>query len=128
MEEERNNRTPALRRVGHQNFEKVVLMSESPVVVAFLATWSRACVSMESVLDEVSRECTETGTLFVAVDTDEKPSLSVWYEVRSLPTILFFRRGTIAARLVGMVAMDVLRRTLDSVLHDGSAKPHAFES
>jgi thioredoxin-like negative regulator of GroEL len=65
-----------------------------------LAPWSRPCQLMESVLDEVMTACTGT-VKFVKINADNNPDLGIWYEIQSVPTLLYFVNGSLRARIVG---------------------------
>jgi thioredoxin 1 len=80
--------------IGEGNFEAEVLRSTVPVLVAFWAPWSAPCRSLESVLHELMAAATE-GVKLVMVNADQCPGLGLWYEVRSIPTLLYFLDGNL---------------------------------
>ena len=82
------------------SFEATVLEWKQPVLVAFLAAWSRPCAVIAPVLDEIAAE--HVGKLkVVRVDADANPALSLWYDVQSIPTLLFFVAGNVRGKIVG---------------------------
>lgn len=81
-------------------FEQEVLRSPQPVLVVFEAPWSRPCRIFDRVLGEVAREG-GVGLKVVRVNADDDPELSIWYEVQSVPTLLYFVNGLLSARFVG---------------------------
>jgi thioredoxin-like negative regulator of GroEL len=95
-----NKDSKRIVEVDEVNFESEVLRSEPPVLAAFLAPWSRPCQLMESVLDEVMTACTGT-VKFVKINADNNPDLGIWYEIQSVPTLLYFVNGSLRARIVG---------------------------
>jgi thioredoxin 1 len=93
--------------VDEVNFESEVLRSEPPVLAAFLAPWSRPCQLMESVLDEVMSTCTGT-VKFVKINADNNPDLGIWFEIQSVPTLLYFVTGSLRARIVGTTSKETI--------------------
>jgi thioredoxin 1 len=93
--------------VDEVNFESEVLRSEPPVLAAFLAPWSRPCQLMESVLNEVMSTCTGT-VKFVKINADNNPDLGIWFEIQSVPTLLYFVTGSLRARIVGTTSKETI--------------------
>ena len=106
--------------VGEANFDSEVLKSKQPVLVAFWASWSRPCHVLESVLDEVAAACAGSVKL-VRVNADDNPDLSIWYEIQSIPTLLFFVGGNVRARVVGTASKEAILSRLQSVFRRGDS-------
>jgi thioredoxin-like negative regulator of GroEL len=86
--------------VGEANFEPEVLTAKEPVLVAFRAPWSQPCHSFEVALNQVAKTCKRRAKI-VRINADDNPDLSLWYEIQSIPTLLYFVGGSIRAKLVG---------------------------
>ena len=91
-----SNHLPA---VTTATFDEVVGAATQPVVVDFWAEWCGPCKMLSPVLESLAKEY--DGITFVAVDSDANPELSVRFDVMSVPTLLVFRDGQLAKRLVG---------------------------
>jgi len=113
------DQTPAVQ-VGEANFELAVLRSKQPVLVVFWAPWSRPCLVLNSVLDEVAALCAGSVKL-VKVSADDNPELSLWYDVQSIPTLLYFYKGIIRAKLVGTASKEAIIAKLQALAHHGDA-------
>ena len=96
-----------LVKVGEADFRSQVLNSRQPVLVAFLAPWSHPCQVVDSVLEQVA---TAFGgkVKVVRVNADDNPDLSLWYEIQSIPTLLYFAEGTLRERIVGTVSKEAI--------------------
>jgi thioredoxin 1 len=105
------NQTGAVE-VNEADFPTEVLQSKQPVLVEFWASWSRPCHILESVLNEIA--ATSAGKLkIVKVNADDNPDLSLWYEVESIPTLLYFVDGLIRAKVVGTASKEAILAKLE---------------
>ncbi|HWD14789.1 thioredoxin [Pseudochrobactrum algeriensis] len=87
-------------KIDNSNFESDVLKASEPVVVDFWAEWCGPCKMIAPALEEISAEM--SGQVKIAkVNIDENPELAAQYGVRSIPTLLMFKNGEIAANMVG---------------------------
>jgi thioredoxin 1 len=107
---------------GEGNFETEVLRSKVPVMVAFGAPWSAPCRSLESVLQELLATGLE-GIKVVKVNADEYPGLGLWYEVQSIPTLLYFIDGTLRFRTVGTVSKEAILTQLQLLVRRETRVP-----
>lgn len=87
-------------KIDNSNFESDVLKASEPVVVDFWSEWCGPCKMIAPALEEISSEM--AGQVKIAkVNIDENPELAAQYGVRSIPTLLMFKNGEIAANMVG---------------------------
>jgi thioredoxin 1 len=88
--------------VTDATFEQEIEQSKGLTLVDFSATWCAPCRLIEPILDEIA--LARRGELKVAtVDTDESIRTTARFQVRSAPTILFFKDGQLVDRIVGAV-------------------------
>ena len=93
--------------IGEANFESEVLRSKQPVLVAFFAPWSRACQPVRPVLDEIATAC--AGMIkVVKINADDNPDLGLWYEIQSIPTLLYFAGGNLHGKIIGTVTREAI--------------------
>ena len=82
------------------SFEQEVLKSDTPVLVDFWAEWCGPCRMIGPSLEDISKEMDGKLTV-VKVNSDENPATPSRYNVRSIPTLLRFKNGQVAATKIG---------------------------
>jgi thioredoxin 1 len=93
------------REVNEQEFEDIVLQSNEPVLVDFWAPWCGPCRAMAPILDAVAQKH-EGSAKVLKVNVDENPSTSARYNIRGIPTLILFKGGQEAGRLIGLQDAD----------------------
>lgn len=86
--------------VTDQTFEQEVLKSDAPVLVDFWATWCGPCRMVAPVLEEVASEQGDKIRV-VKLDVDANPITAGRFGVRAIPTMIVFKNGREADRIVG---------------------------
>ena len=92
--------------VTDQTFEQEVLKSDTPVLVDFWATWCGPCRMVAPVLEEIANE--KDDVKIVKLDVDANPLTAGRFGVRAIPTMILFKDGKEAQRLVGYMPKERL--------------------
>jgi thioredoxin 1 len=92
-----------------QNFEEEVLKSEKPVLVDFWAEWCGPCKMMAPVVEKLAEEGYAVGK----VNVDQEMDLAQQFRVMSIPTLILFKEGKEAQRIVGLVPEAQVRALLE---------------
>lgn len=100
--------------VTDDSFETEVLSGEIPVVVDFWAEWCGPCKLVAPVLDELAREY-DGRVKVTKMNVDENPGISMKYQVRSIPTLMFFKGGERVDQVIGAVPKAELKKRFDAV-------------
>lgn len=94
-----------------QNFEQEVLKSDKPVLVDFWADWCGPCRMVSPVVDEIAAE--NANIKVGKVNVDEQQALAQQYGVRSIPTLIVFKKGSIYKTAVGARPKESILQMID---------------
>ncbi|CAN5652604.1 thioredoxin [soil metagenome] len=100
--------------IDESNFESEVTQSAMPVVVDFWAAWCGPCKMIAPLLDELAKE--KAGSAKIGkIDIDQNQSLAFKYNVRAVPTLLFFKNGQVVDQVTGMTSKKDLLGRLEAL-------------
>ena len=103
-----------LTEVTDATFKSEVMEAEGPVLVDFWAPWCGPCRVVHPVLEEIDAERDDLKIL--SLNVDENQQTAAEYEVLSIPTLLLFKNGEIAKKVVGAMPKRRLEAELEPAL------------
>jgi thioredoxin 1 len=106
--------TGKLTDVTDANFQSDVLEAEGPVLVDFWAPWCGPCRVVHPILEEIDGE--REDLTIVSLNTDENQQTTARYEVLSIPTLILFKNGEIAKKVIGAMPKRRLEAELEPAL------------
>jgi thioredoxin 1 len=103
-----------------KTFDSEVLESSQPVLVDFWATWCGPCRAIAPIIEELAGEY-EGRAKIAKLDVDEHQAIASRFNVRSIPTLLFFQNGKVVEQIVGSTPKAVLESRLKALLQGSPA-------
>ncbi len=101
-----------VREVSDENFEHDVIGASEPVLVDFWAEWCAPCRMIAPTVEAVAKEY-EGRAHVVKLNVDDNPNVAQRYGIKGIPTLILFRDGKEAERIVGAVGKDSLSRLVE---------------
>jgi thioredoxin 1 len=88
--------------VTDANFEQEVEKHDGLTIVDFWATWCGPCRMIAPILEQLSTEY-EGKVKVTKLDVDANIKTGSRFNVRSIPTLLFFKDGKVVDQIIGAV-------------------------
>ena|SRR5215210_3740196 len=100
--------------VTDANFQAEVIESETPILVDFWAPWCGPCRVVAPVLEDIASEREDLRV--VKLNVDENQATAAAFEVLSIPTLILFKNGQVAKKVIGAYPKKRLEAELEPAL------------
>jgi len=101
-----------IAHLNQSNFDKE-LKDKEIAIVDFWAVWCGPCQMFGKVLEEFAKE--NPKVYCAKVNVDEAQDLASKFQVMSIPTIMFFKKGKLIKTQVGMLPKSILKQVIDTL-------------
>ena len=97
-------------KITAEHYENEVLNSDKPVLLDFWAAWCGPCKMLAPTVEKMAELHPEVH--FYKVDIDEDMDLATRFKVMSVPTLLYFRRGVVANKTIGVISASEMEQAI----------------
>ena len=105
----------ALLNLTDANFKKEVLESNLPVLVDYWASWCNPCRMIAPIIEELAKEYNNKLKIG-KLNIDDNPKIPTQYQVMSIPTLMFFKKGRVIEQAVGVISKAELKKKIEENL------------
>ncbi|MDE6441462.1 MAG: thioredoxin [Clostridia bacterium] len=103
-----------VEQINKDKFDEL-LKGDKPVVCDFFATWCGPCKMLAPVMEQVSEQF-DGKAVFVKVDIDKEPELSIRYGIMSIPLVSVFKNGEEAGKSLGYTSKSEMTEFLNKYI------------
>jgi thioredoxin 1 len=107
------------REITDFEFEQEVLASDTPAVVDFYSTTCPPCKVMSGLLSEIGPDYAGKVNIF-KINVNNNPETARMYQIKSVPTLVFFKNHRPVDKVVGLISLIPLREKIDSLLKEAT--------
>lgn len=100
-----------IKKLTEDSFDHDI--ASGTVLVDFYADWCGPCRMMNPILEQLSEELHGNVTI-AKLDIDHAQRIATTYQITSIPTVILFKQGKEAGRLVGLKDKEGLKKFIHS--------------
>lgn len=102
-----------VNKINSNNFNNEIQNGVS--IIDFFAEWCGPCKMLGPVFEELSNEMNDT-VRFYKLDVDESLDKAYEYKVSTVPTMIIFKEGKVAEKLIGFMTKEQIKEKVEKYL------------
>ncbi len=102
--------------LNSNNFDPTINDSTKPVLVDFWAPWCGPCLTIAPIIEELADEMGDQVRIG-KLNVDHHNAIAGDYNIRSIPTMLLFKEGSVVEQVIGLTSKNELRRKINAHLN-----------
>lgn len=91
----------------HTKFESLI-SADIPVLIDFSAEWCGPCKMLKPILSELKEKVGDRARI-IKIDVDRNPAISAHYQIRSVPTLMLFKKSQLLWQQSGVISAHELQ-------------------
>jgi thioredoxin 1 len=102
-----------VRDLSEAALDDELIQSKEPILVDFWAPWCGPCRAMAPAVEATAQKFAGEAKVY-KVNVDDNPSVSPRFGIRGIPTLILFKDGREANRLIGLSSKEEIEDLLAS--------------
>jgi thioredoxin 1 len=107
--------SPKLVEISDADFDEHVVKADQPVLVDFWAPWCAPCRMVAPIVEELAESMKDTIKV-CKVNVDDNQVTAQTYGIKAIPTLILFKSGQAAARMVGVRPKEEIKKEIEAAI------------
>ncbi len=101
--------------VTKSNFDAEVVKSSVPVLADFWAEWCGPCRVISPILSDLAKSYKDKIKI-AKINVDKEPEIAMQFNITSIPTLLFFKKGQMVKQQIGALPRQALEKMVKDLI------------
>jgi thioredoxin 1 len=102
-------------KISSQEFIERIVLSKQDALVKVTSAWSGAGQLLGHAIQDLAAQYTKVN--FFSIDYDAESALAATYRVEPIPTLLFFKKGTLVDKLSGLTHKSIISDKINQLVN-----------
>ncbi|WMY95678.1 MAG: thioredoxin [Arsenophonus sp.] len=98
--------------LSDKDFQIKAIEAIKPILIDFWAVWCAPCKIISSILEEIANQYAMK-LIIGKLNIENNPITTAKYNIRSIPTLLFLKKGKKIDEYIGLLSKDQLQNFID---------------